>query len=108
MNGLLLALLAVGAAQEVRQTGPRVVALQKGRPVQVWPSAPPPAVIAPHAQRPLARPFGPHPGETKSFQPEAGGDPFDPRWTQKAPAARPALPVGMFLLARPDALGPTR
>jgi hypothetical protein len=108
MNGLLLALLAVGAAQEVRQTGPRIVALQQGRVVQVWPSAPPPAVIVPHARRPAARPFGPHPGETKSFRPEAGGDPFDARWTHMTLEPRLPLPVGMFLLARPEALGPTR
>jgi len=108
MNGLFLALLAVGAAQEVRQTGPRVIALQKGRPVQVWPSAPAPAVIAPHALRPNARPFGAHPGETKDFQPIAGGDPFDSRWTQQAPATRPVSPVGMFLLASPELTKPTR
>jgi hypothetical protein len=105
MNPLLVALLALGVPSAPARTAPRVVALQKGRIVQVWPSVPAPRVIVPHALRPDARPFGPHPGEAKVFRPVAGGDPFDPRWTERAatPADRAS---GAFLLARPGSSAP--
>jgi hypothetical protein len=61
MTSALLVLLLIPTGTEVRTTGPRVIALQHGQVVQVWPSRPVPNAITPHREWPAARPFGPQP-----------------------------------------------
>lgn len=100
MNYALLLLITIPGSSDPVAIGPqapvyrpRVVALQKGRLTQVWPSRPAPAVIMPQRDRPHARPFGPHPGEQKVFRPETGANPFDPRWTNGLRSAQRPQPV---------------
>jgi hypothetical protein len=63
MNSVILIPLMILGANDASPSGPRVLSLQEGRVVQVWPSQPAPEMIRPQADRPGARPFGAHPDD---------------------------------------------
>lgn len=63
MNSVILIPLMILGANDASPSGPRVLSLQEGRVVQVWPNQPAPEMIRPQADRPWARPFGAHPDE---------------------------------------------
>lgn len=72
MNAALMLLLVLPTQSDMqvnapRTNGPRVLAWQNGRVVQVWPNRAAPKVIRPNQNRPDARPFGPHPGDSPSI-----------------------------------------